>query len=78
MWTFSDQADGREERRWSTTRRRTASGSGMPVTGMIPMVMPTFSKTWNTSIDQHPDADERAEQVRASVPVRQIRQTITA
>ena len=35
-------------------------GSGMPVTGMMPRFMPTFSKMWNTNMAEHPDADEAA------------------
>ena len=32
------------------------SGSGIPVIGMIPMVMPTLTKTWNISIAVMPPA----------------------
>ncbi len=32
------------------------SGNGMPVMGMIPMVMPTLTKTWNISIAVMPPA----------------------
>ena len=32
------------------------SGSGMPVIGMIPIVTPTFTKTWNISIAAMPPA----------------------
>ena len=39
------------------------NGSGMPVIGMMPIVMPMFSNTWNANIAEHADADERAEEV---------------
>ena len=39
------------------------NGSGMPVTGMMPMVMPTFSKIWNTNMASTPTQIEHAELV---------------
>ena len=39
------------------------SGSVTPVMGMIPMVIPTLTKTWNMSIAATPAGDQRAEQV---------------
>ena len=39
------------------------NGSGMPVIGMMPIVMPMFSKTWNANIAEHADRQERAEEV---------------
>ena len=30
------------------------NGSGMPVTGSSPITMPTFTNTWNRSIDARP------------------------
>ena len=30
------------------------NGSGIPVTGMIPTTMPTFTNTWNSSIEATP------------------------
>ena len=35
----------------------------MPVIGMMPIVMPMFSKIWNTNMHSTPDAHQRAEQV---------------
>ena len=32
------------------------NGSGMPVTGAIPIVMPTFTKTWKRSAKTMPAA----------------------
>ena len=39
------------------------NGSGMPVIGMIPMVIPMFSKIWNANIASTPIAHQRAEEV---------------
>ena len=41
------------------------SGSVTPVIGMIPMVIPTLTKTWNMSIAATPAAISDAEQVLA-------------
>ena len=43
----------------------------MPVIGMMPVVIPMFSKSWNTSIDERAGTDEHPEQVarqRADAP----------
>ena len=50
----------------------------MPVIGMIPIVIPTFSKTWNTNIERTPTQISVPSGSRASWAVRQIRHTITA
>ena len=39
------------------------NGSGMPVIGMIPIVIPMFSKIWNMNIASTPTHDERPEEV---------------
>ena len=39
------------------------NGSGMPVIGMMPIVMPMFSNTWNANSATNADADQRAEEV---------------
>ena len=54
------------------------NGSGMPVTGMMPMVMPTFSKIWNTSIASTPTQTSVPKKSRASRAVRQMRHTTMA
>ena len=55
------------------------NGSGMPVIGMMPIVIPMFSKTWNTNIARTPMQHERAEEVvGAGGAARQMRQTISA
>src|SRR5581483_10343459 len=62
-------------------RRRPAVGherQGMPVIGMIPIVMPTFSKIWKTNMARMPTHSSVPNRSRASVAVRQVRQTTTA
>ena len=49
------------------------NGSGMPVTGMIPMVMPMFSKIWNANIARTPTHTRVPKKSRASRAVRQVR-----
>ena len=39
------------------------NGSGIPVTGMIPMTIPTFTNTWNRSIDASPAPNSEPERV---------------
>ena len=39
------------------------NGSGMPVIGMMPIVMPMFSNIWNANIASTPTATQRAEEV---------------
>ena len=39
------------------------NGSGIPVTGAIPIVMPTLTKTWKRKRDHDPAGDDRAEGV---------------
>ena len=39
------------------------NGSGIPVIGMMPMVMPAFSKIWNTNSAMMPSAQQGAEVV---------------
>ena len=43
------------------------SGSGMPVTGAIPIVMPTFTKTWKRSVTTIRAGDGRAKTGRAAI-----------
>ena len=38
-------------------------GSGIPVTGAIPIVIPTLTKTWKRKADHDPAGDDRAERV---------------
>ena len=52
------------------------NGRGMPVIGMMPIVIPTFSKTWNTNIDSTPTQISVPSGSRASWAVRQIRQAM--
>ena len=42
------------------------NGSGMPVTGAIPIVMPTFTKTWKSSAKTIAGRDDRRVRVRAT------------
>ena len=39
------------------------NGNGMPVIGMMPIVIPMFSKTWNAKIAEHADREQRAEEI---------------
>ena len=48
----------------------------MPVIGMMPIVIPTFSNTWNTNIDRTPTQISVPSGSRASWAVRQIRQAM--
>ena len=54
------------------------NGSGIPVIGMMPIVIPTFSKTWNTNIESTPMQIRVPSGSRASWAVRQIRHATTA
>ena len=45
----------------------------MPVTGMIPMVMPMFSNIWNANIASTPTHTSVPKKSRASRAVRQVR-----
>ncbi len=54
------------------------NGSGMPVTGIMPRLMPTFSNTWKPIMQRTPTHIRRPTGSRASCAVRQIRQTIPA
>ena len=49
------------------------SGSGIPVMGMIPRVMPTFTKTWNSSIATMPPATSAPNRSFAMVKIRSPR-----
>ena len=44
------------------------NGSGMPVMGMNPTVIPMFSRIWNVHIADDADDDERAEEVARAMP----------
>ena len=46
----------------------------MPVMGMIPMVMPTLTKTWNISIATMPPATSAPNRFFAMVSMRSPRQ----
>ena len=48
----------------------------MPVTGMMPIVIPTFSKIWNISMASTPTHTSMPNSSRASCAVRQMRQTM--
>ena len=50
-----------------------SSSSGMPVTGMMPMAMPTFSKTENTNMPSTPTHSSIPKVSRAIWAMRQIR-----
>ena len=45
----------------------------MPVTGMMPMVMPMFSNIWNASMASTPTHTSVPKKSRASRAVRQVR-----
>ena len=49
------------------------NGSGIPVTGMIPMVMPMFSNIWKASIASTPTHTSVPKKSRDSRAVRQVR-----
>src|SRR5262249_954531 len=51
------------------------NGSGMPVIGAIPIVIPTLTKTWKSSATTRPPATIAANGSRASVTIRRPRQT---
>ena len=51
------------------------SGSGMPVTGMMPIVMPTLTSTWKASIEVMPVASRRPNVSPASRAVTTPRQS---
>ena len=52
------------------------NGSGMPVTGAIPIVMPTLTKTWNRNANTIPPATIAPKASRATATIRSARQTI--
>ena len=39
------------------------NGSGIPVIGAIPIVIPTLTNTWNEEREDDPGRDDRAEEV---------------
>ena len=49
------------------------NGSGMPVIGMMPIVMPMFSNIWNASIASTPTHTSTPKKSRASRAVRHVR-----
>ena len=49
------------------------NGSGRPVTGMIPSVMPMFSNVWNANQQITPDATSRPNRSSARAAIRQAR-----
>src|SRR5262249_2499271 len=51
------------------------NGSGMPVTGATPIVMPTLTKTWNRKPNTMPPATVALKRSSASVMIRRPRQT---
>ena len=50
----------------------------MPATGMIPMVIPMFSKTWNVSMASTPTQISVPTRSRDRVAARQVRQMMMA
>ena len=54
------------------------NGSGMPVIGMMPIVIPTFSKIWNTNIARTPTQTSVPKSSRAGCAVLQTRHTMIA
>ena len=50
------------------------SGNGMPVMGMIPMVIPTLTKTWNISMAAMPPATRVPYKFFESVTIRSARE----
>src|SRR5262245_14815946 len=53
-------------------------GRGMPVIGMMPIVMPTFWNTWNTSMDSTPMHMSVPSRSLAIWAVRQMRMAMSA
>ena len=51
------------------------NGNGMPVIGMMPIVMPMFSNTWNAKIPSTPTASSVPKKSDDSRAVRQTRHT---
>src|SRR5690554_7282754 len=55
---------------------RLKKGSGRPVTGVIPIVMPMLMKTWNTNVEATPTAikaPKRSRALEAMTRILQIR-----
>ncbi len=51
------------------------NGSGMPVTGIMPIVMPTFTKAWKRKMVATPTARSTPKRSREMVAMWSIRQT---
>ena len=54
------------------------NGSGIPVIGMIPIVMPTFSKIWIANIARTPMATSVPKKSDDNSAIRQSRQASSA
>ena len=54
------------------------NGRGIPVTGMMPMVIPMFTNTWNTRTPATPAAISRPYMSSDSRAMRNARQMMTA
>ncbi len=54
------------------------NGRGMPVMGMMPIVIPTFSKTWNANIARIPTHRSVPKKSVESRAVRHVRHTSSA
>ena len=53
------------------------NGRVIPATGMMPIVMPTFSKTWNVSMLSTPAQIRVPARSRESTAARQLRQIMS-